>query len=196
MAAVVRRRRWPLWLAAVVVVAVLMAGVVLVPRIRRSARGAVVDLGDEGDYVDASDYKRLTGIAKESYERRLLAEARALMMGEWTVRSEDAPASTRLGALERGWVDDVRLEGDGTDVALAVLFRSDARPDSVFGRRVPIWPAPAPDDPDEGTPEGCAFLLSVNLMELIVNRPGSTGGSDLTRRLSHARAEEVRPGDP
>jgi hypothetical protein len=117
--------------------------------------------------VDASDYKRLTGIAKESYERRLLAEARALMMGEWTVQSEDASASTRLGALERGWVDDVRLEGDGTDVALAVLFRSDARPDSVFGWCVPIWPAPAPDDPDEGTPEGCAFLLSVNLMELI-----------------------------
>jgi hypothetical protein len=151
----------------VVVVAVLMAGVVLVPRIRRSARDAVVDLCDEGDYVDASDYKRLTGIGKESYERRLLAEARALMMGEWTVRSEDAPAATRLDALERGWVDDVRLEGDESDVALAVLFRSDARPDSVFGWRVPIWPAPAPDDPDEGTPEGCAFLLSVNLMELI-----------------------------
>jgi hypothetical protein len=36
--------------------------------------------------MDASDYKLLTGIAQESYERRLLAEARALMMGEWTVR--------------------------------------------------------------------------------------------------------------
>ncbi|MGH2393843.1 MAG: hypothetical protein ACRDGH_10175 [Candidatus Limnocylindria bacterium] len=33
-------------------------------------------------------------------------------------------------------------------------------------------------------------------LERTLNRPGSTGGSDLTRRLSHARAEEVRPGDP
>jgi len=29
-----------------------------------------------------------------------------------------------------------------------------------------------------------------------LNGPGSTGGSDLTRRLSHACTEEVRPGDP
>jgi len=30
----------------------------------------------------------------------------------------------------------------------------------------------------------------------VMNRPGSTGGSDLTMRLSHACTEEVRPGDP
>jgi hypothetical protein len=35
-----------------------------------------------------------------------------------------------------------------------------------------------------------------NAFETELNRPGSTGGSDLTRRLSCACAQEVRPGDP
>jgi Domain of unknown function (DUF4279) len=95
--------------------------------------------------------------------------ARASMMGEWTVEPDDSPPYARLGVLERGSVDDVRLEGDGVDVSLVVLLRSDERPDCLFGWRVPIWPVPAPNDPDDGdgTPEGDAFVLSVNLMELI-----------------------------
>lgn len=177
MAAVVRRERWSLWLAIVLGVAVLLTGGVLMWRMRCTARGAAADLADEGDYVDASEYERLTGIAKESYERRLLAAARELMMGEWTVEPDDAPAYTQLGVSEHRSVDDVRLEDDGTEVALVVLFRSDDRPGCVFGWRIPVWPAPAPDDPDDGTPEGCAYILSVNLMEL-VDLPASLPACD------------------
>jgi hypothetical protein len=98
------------------------------------------------------------------------------MVGEWTVVSEDGPASRRFGALERGSVDDVSLGGDGAEPTLVVLFRSGDRPDAVFGWRVPIWPAPAPDNSDDdGTPEGCAFILSVNLRELIDTAPGLPG---------------------
>jgi hypothetical protein len=114
---------------------------------RRTARSATVDFADEGDYVDASEYERLTGIAKESYEQRLLTEAQALLEGEWTVEPDDAPTYTRLGVSEHGSVDDVSLEGDGTDAALAVLFRSDARPGRVFGWRVPVWPHHLPTIP-------------------------------------------------
>ena len=38
-------------------------------------------------------------------------------------------------------------------------------------------PNQLPEDPDEGTPEGYAFILSVNLMEL-VDLPASLPGSD------------------
>jgi hypothetical protein len=176
MAAVVRCEWWRLRLAVVLGVAALVVSGVLIRRMQSTARGAA-DLADEGDYVDASEYERLTGIAKKSYERRLLAAARELMMGEWTVEPDDAPAYKQLGVSEHGSVDDVRLEDNGTEVALVVLFRSDDRPGCVFGWRIPVWPAPAPDDPDEGTPEGYAFILSVNLMEL-VDLPASLPGSD------------------
>ena len=35
----------------------------------------------------------------------------------------------------------------------------------------------------------------VRLLAWVI-RPGSTGGSDLARRLSYACTQEVRPGDP
>jgi hypothetical protein len=94
------------------------------------------EVADAGDFLAAGDYERLTGISRESYERRLLAEARASMMGERRVEPDGARPYTQLGVLERGSVDEVRLEGAGTEAAaLVVLFRSDDRPDCVFGRR-------------------------------------------------------------
>lgn len=191
MGRMVDRGRWKLWLVVVLAVAVLVASATLIRRMRRTARSAAVDFADEGDYVDASEYERLTGIAKESYEQRLLSEARALLMGEWSVEPDDAPAYTRLGVSEHGSVDDVSLEGDGTERALVVLFRSDARPGRVFGWRVPVWPTSPPDDPEEGTPEGCAFILSLNLMEFVdlpdclpaaIPTPGASPGSSTEAR--------------
>jgi hypothetical protein len=156
-----------LWLVLVLAVAALVGGATLIRRTRRRARNATVDFADDADYVDASEYERLTGVAKESYEQRLLTEARALLMREWTVEPDDGSAYTRRGVSEHGSVDDVGLDGEGPDTALVVLFRCDARPGRVFGWRVPVWPTSPPDDPDEGTPEGSAFILSVNLPELI-----------------------------
>jgi hypothetical protein len=119
------------------------------------------------DDLDPASYKRLTGTSKESYEQRLLVAAQASMMGEVTVEPDDAPPYTRLGILERGSVDDVSLDVDGADAALIVLFRAHDRPGCRFGWRIPIWPAPPPDDPEMGTPEGCAFILSINLEEIV-----------------------------
>lgn len=171
MSGVVRRERWQLWPAVLLGVAVLVTGAVLMRGLRRTAV-CRADLDDEDDYLAAEDYERSTGIAKASYERRLLAEAQSSMMGERTVEPEDAPAYTRLGVLERGSVEDVRLEGDGAEVALVVLFRSDDRPGCVFGWRIPIWPVSPPDDPEMGTPEGFASMLSLELMELVEAAPG------------------------
>jgi hypothetical protein len=172
MSRVVHRERWQLWLAVVLSLAVLITGTVLLRRLRKAASGEPADLDDDDDWLAAGDYERLTGIGKDSYERRLLVEAQSSIMGEWTVEPEDAPAYTRLGVLERGSADDVRLEGDGTEVALVVLFRSDDRPRCVFGWRVPIWPVPPPDDPEMGTPEGFASIVSLNLVELVEAAPG------------------------
>ena len=172
MSPVVRRNRWQLWHAVVLGVAVLLIGTVLLRRLRRAASGVLTDLDDDDDWLAAGDYERLTGIAKESYERRLLAEAQSSMMGEWAVEPTDGLADTRVGVLERGSVDDVRLEGNGTEAALVVRFRSDDRPGRVFGWRIPIWPVPAPNDPEMGTPEGHASILSLDLVELVEAAPG------------------------
>lgn len=65
------------------------------------------------------------------------------------------------------------MEGAGTEAAaLVVLFRSDDRPDCVFGWRIPIWPVPAPDDCEMGTPEGWGYMLSLDLVDLIEAAPG------------------------
>jgi hypothetical protein len=131
------------------------------------------DTADEGDFVAPGDYERLTGISKESYEQRLLTDARASMMGEWTVEPDDAPPYTRLGVLERGSVDEVRLESAETEAAaLVVLLRSDDRPNCVFGWRIPIWPVPAPNHREMGTPEGWGYMLSLDLVDLVEAPPG------------------------
>jgi hypothetical protein len=171
MSGVVRRERWQLWPAVLLGVALLVTGAVLMRRLRRTAV-CRADFDHEDDYLAAEDYERSTGIANASYERRLLAEAQSSMMGEWTVKLKDAPPYTRLGVLERGSVDDVRLEGDEAEMALVVLFRSDDRPGCVFGWRIPIWPVSPPDDPEMGTPEGFASMLSLDLMELVEAAPG------------------------
>jgi hypothetical protein len=95
------------------------------------------------------------------------------MMDEWTVMPDDAPAYTRQGVLERGSVEDVRLEGDGLEAVLVVLFRSDDRPGCVFGWRCPIWPVPSPDPEDaDSMPEGWASILAGGLRELRDIPPG------------------------
>ena len=132
-----------------------------------------VGTADEGDFSTPGDYERLTGISKESYEQRLLSEARASLMGEWRGEPDDAPPYTRGSVLERGSIDEVRLEGAETEAAaLVVLFRSDGRPDCVFGWRIPIWPAPAPNDRETGTPEGWGYALSLDLVDLVKAPPG------------------------
>ena len=94
------------------------------------------------------------------------------MMGKWMVEPDDGPAYIRIGVLDAGSVESVSLDGEDTDTALVVVFRSDDRPGCRYGWRVPIWPAPPPDDPEMGTPQGCAFILSINLTELIEARLG------------------------
>jgi hypothetical protein len=150
-----RRERW--WVGALGIAAVV-AGVDTYRR-HRKAHTRSQTLG-EGDWSGPDEYEQLTGISKESYEWRLLVAVQSLMMGEWTITPENGPAYTRQGVLDRGSVDDVRLEGDGLDAALVVLFRSDDRPGCVFGWRYAIWPAesPDPEDPDT-TPEGWAGCL-------------------------------------
>ena len=150
-----------MWVA-VLGIAAVVAGVAVNRRTHREAQHRQQTSGDEGDWSGPDEYERLTGISKESYEWRLLVATQSEMMGEWTVTPDDAPAYTRQGMLERGSVDDVRLEGDGLEAALVVLFRSDDRPGCVFGWRCPIWPAPSPDpeDPDSTRRDGPGSWLS------------------------------------
>ena len=144
-----------------------LAGVVANRRMDHNARPRPSSSVDEGDWSGPDEYERLTSISKESYEWRLLVAAQSHLMGEWTVTPDNAPPYTREGMLEHGSVDDVRLEGDGLEAALVVLFRSDDRPGCVFGWRCPIWPAPSPDpDDDDGMPEGWALDLAAGLREL------------------------------
>jgi hypothetical protein len=111
------------------------------------------------------ELERLTGMSKEDYERRLLVAARESFMGEYTVE-RDGRRDVRQGALDGGSVDDVRMDGEGLDVEIVVLFRVDERPDRVFGWRMPVWPTPTPDPDDSYTgPEGWADLLVVELWE-------------------------------
>src|SRR4029453_15318581 len=103
-----RRERW--WVGALGIAAVV-AGVASYHG-NRKAHPPSQRLGDwNGSGPD--EYERLTGISKESYEWRLLVAAQSLMMGEWTITPEDGPEYTRQGVLDRGSVDDVRLEGEG-----------------------------------------------------------------------------------
>lgn len=164
------QREW--WWVAVVGVAAVVGGVA-VSRLRSAAGVGPCGGCDEGDWSGPDEYTRLTGISKESYEWRLLVATQSEMMGEWTVIPEDAHANTRQGVLERGSVDEVRLDNEGLDAALIVLFRSDDRPGCVFGWRIPIWPAPTPDPEDvDSTPEGWAWILAMNLTELRDASPG------------------------
>jgi hypothetical protein len=161
-------RRWKSSVRIVLGVTVLVIGVMRAWR----RRGRGWPMGDEDDWLDADDYERSTGVSKRNYEQRLLARARSSMMGEWTIEPQEAAPFTRSGVLDTGSVDDVRLEGDGTDTTLVVLFHSDDRPGCLFGWRISIWPAPAPDDPVMGTPERWGHLLSLELVELVDAPPG------------------------
>jgi hypothetical protein len=164
-------REWS-WLAVLGIAAVL-AGFASNRQMDRKTRSRPPTSVDEGDWSGPEEYERLTGISKESYEWRLLIAAQAEMMGEWTVTPDDAPAYTRQGVLDRGSVDEVRLQGDGLEAALVVLFRSDDRPGCVFGWRCPVWPVPSPDPDDtDSLPEGWAWILAAGLPELRVVPPG------------------------
>jgi hypothetical protein len=149
-------------------------------RERRRERYAACSLAsdDDGDSTP-EELERLTGMSKEDYERRLLVAVRETFMGEWTVGEGDRQYIGQ-GALEAGSVDDVRMEGDGLDVEIVVLFRVDERPGRVFGWRMPVWPTPTPDPDDYYTgPEGWADLLAIELREdrdLVV--PRTTGDPD------------------
>jgi hypothetical protein len=160
--------RRALWAVATVVV-----GIALIGRWRRARHADYLAGGELGDWSGPEEFEQLTEISKESYEQRLLVAARSDMMDDWTITPESGPPYTRQGVLDRGSVDEVRLEGEGLDAALVVLFRSDDRPGCVFGWRLPIWPVPSPDpeDPDS-TPEGWAFILALNLRALRDARPG------------------------
>lgn len=125
------------------------------------------------------ELERLTGMSKQDYERRLLAAARESFMGEHIIE-RDGRRYVQQGALEAGSVDDVRMEGDGLDLEIVVVFRVDERPGRVFGWRMPVWPTPTPDPDDAYTgPEGWADLLVIELWEdrdLAV--PKTTGDPD------------------
>jgi hypothetical protein len=132
-----------------------------------SGRVAKVD-----DDLDPAAYERLTGVSKQDYEHRLLSSAQSSMMGEWTIEPDDGPSYTRIGVLEAGSVESVSLDRDHPDVSLVVVLRSNEHPACRFGWRIPVWPAPGPDDPETGTPEGCAFILSIDLIEILGAHPG------------------------
>jgi hypothetical protein len=134
-------------------------------RARRRERYAATLVSD--DWLSTpEEFERLTGMSKEDYEGRLFAAVRESLMGEWTV-GEGGRQHIRQGALDAGSVDDVRMEGDGLDVEIVVLFRVDERPGRVFGWRMPVWPTPTPDPDDPYTgPEGWADLLAIELWEV------------------------------
>jgi hypothetical protein len=139
----------------------------------------LASLGTDDWLSSPEELERLTGTSKEDYERRLLAAAREAFLGEHIVEC-DGRQYTRQGALEAGSVDDVRMEGDGLDVEIVVLFRVQERPGRLFGWREPVWPTPTPDPDDSYTgPEGWADLLVIELWEdrgLVV--PRTTGAPD------------------
>jgi hypothetical protein len=118
-------------------------------------------------------------MSKEDYERRLLIAIREAFMGEYIVEC-DGRRFIRQGALKAGSVDDVRMEGDGLDVEIVVVFRVDERPGRVFGWRMSVWPTPTPDPDDSYTgPEGWADLLVVELWEARdLGVPRATGAPD------------------
>jgi hypothetical protein len=145
---------------------------------RRRERYAATFVSD--DWLSTpEELEGRTGISKEEYEWRLLVAARVSVMGEYIVERHGR-REVRQGALDRGFVEDVRMEGDGLDVQIVVLFRVDERPGRVFGWRMPVWPTPTPDPEDDYTgPEGWADLLVVELWEdrdLVV--PKATGDAD------------------
>jgi len=87
-------------------------------------------------------------------------------------RAPGGGAVHAVGCSRYWFCGRVRLEGDGTDTTLVVLFHSDDRPECQFGWRIPIWPGPAPDDPVMGTPERWGHRLSFDLVELVEASPG------------------------
>ena len=154
---------------------VVVLGIARIRAMRENRRERLLGLhaGYERD-GDATpeEFERLTGSRRSPTSAPLVA-AQESMMGEQTVIPDGALAYTRQGALERGSVDEVRLDGDGLDVDLVVLFRSDDRPGCVFGWRMPIWPTPIPDPEDPYTvPKGWADLLAIELVEFCDAFPG------------------------
>jgi hypothetical protein len=88
--------------------------------------------------LSPDEYESLTGITKVEYEARVLAAARAMAGELYPVGSPDAAIET------------LRIDGDGLDVCLVVLFRIPARPECLWGLRFELWPY----DPDcDETPE-------------------------------------------
>jgi hypothetical protein len=110
------------------------------------------------DTLSPEAYEQLTGIPEADYERRLLAAARRQAELSWV---DDAT------------IDDVRIEVGGAAVHLVVAFRHQRHPGARYGWRLPVWPAPAPNDPVVGTPEDRGtYWLSVELEETIEAGPG------------------------
>ena len=79
-----------------------------------------------------------TGVSAREYTREFLNDVHDALHGEF-----DGGAVT---------VENVALDGEGSDTRVAVRFRIADRPGRLFGYDVKVWPSPHPDD-YEGTPD-------------------------------------------
>jgi len=91
------------------------------------------------ELLNPDEYESLTGITKVEYETHVLEGARAASLEQYPHGSPEAT------------IEAIKIEGEGQDTSLVILFRIPARPDCLFGTRSPMWPV----DPPEGdnTPE-------------------------------------------
>jgi hypothetical protein len=102
------------------------------------------------------DYEALTGVTRDEYEQRLLAAAREIALASYPPGSDEAT------------IDAVELDGGSRNRSLVILFRIPQRPGCVFGSRALIWPPPAPDDDEWGTPEGFGgWLAAIGIDEYV-----------------------------
>jgi hypothetical protein len=101
------------------------------------------------DDLNPEEYQARSGITKDEYETRALAGAREYALSVYP------PGSTAAT------IETIRLDGDGLDTSLVILFRIPARPECRWGYRDKLWPAPWEEFdgsrmPEEygGSPEG------------------------------------------
>jgi hypothetical protein len=117
----------------------------------------------DGEF-EPEEFERRFGIPKERHESILLERMR-----DEAIRVIRPDVPERSATTLRGTVVEVKLVGEGSDVAVVVLFRIAGRPD-LCGTREAVWPA---EDPTEemSTPETIAMLVLSNVVEIFESTP-------------------------
>jgi hypothetical protein len=95
--------------------------------------------------------------AQEQEERARTCIADALF-GGGLVTDPDTGQQHRVPAIHGVTIEDVRLQGSFPETEIVVLFRADARPSVLFGRRRRVWE-------DSGELSDVVSVMDVNLTE-------------------------------